>query len=125
MNSFAETVAPKKPAIEVRQAMDSGPERQELIDRMTEILRLDAPWIWGFHPKDYTLRHAWLTNRKPSKVGHNTLKYQRVDAALREQRRAEWNRPVLWPLLLLALAFAAAIWPAWRSYRRRETATAR
>jgi oligopeptide transport system substrate-binding protein len=49
------------------------------------------------------LRHAWLTNRKPSKVGHNTLKYQRVDAALREQRRAEWNRPVLWPLLAIVL----------------------
>ena len=107
------------------KAMENGAERQELIERMTAILRVDAPWIWGFHPKDYTLRHAWLTNRKPSKVGHNTLKYQRVDAALREQRRAEWNRPVVWPLLLLVLVLGAAIWPAWRGYRRRETATAR
>ena len=105
--------------------MENGAPRQELIDRMTVILRHDAPWVWGFHPKDYTLRHAWLTNRKPSKVGHNTLKYQRMDAALREQRRAEWNRPVLWPLLAIVLVFGAAIWPAWRCYRRRETATAR
>jgi oligopeptide transport system substrate-binding protein len=107
------------------KAMENGAPRQELIDRMTVILRHDAPWVWGFHPKDYTLRHSWLTNRKPSKVGHNTLKYQRVDAALREQRRAEWNRPVLWPLLAIVLVFVAAIWPAWRGYRRRETATAR
>ena len=107
------------------KAMESSPARQEIIDRMTVVLRQDAPWIWGFHPKDYTLRHAWLTNRKPSKVGHNTLKYQRVDAALREQRRAEWNRPVVWPVLLLVLVLGAAIWPAWRGYRRRETATAR
>jgi len=107
------------------KAMENGPERQELIDRMTAILRHDAPWVWGFHPKDYTLRHAWLTNRKPSKVGHNTLKYQRVDAALREQRRAEWNRPVVWPLLVLALVLGVALWPAWRSYLRRESATAR
>ena len=107
------------------KAMESGAERQQLIDRMTAILREDAPWIWGFHPKDYTLRHAWLTNRKPSKVGHNTLKYQRIDAALREQRRAEWNRPVIWPLLGLALVLGTAIWPAWQGYRRRETATAR
>ena len=107
------------------KAMESGAERQQLIDRMTSLLRQDAPWIWGFHPKDYTLRHAWLTNRKPSKVGHNTLKYQRVDAVLREQRRSEWNRPVVWPLLLLVLALGAAIWPAWQGYRRRETATAR
>ncbi len=107
------------------KAMDSGAERQQLIDRMTAILRHDAPWVWGFHPKDYSLRHAWLANRKPSKVGHNTLKYQRVDAALREQRRSEWNRPVLWPLLAIALVLGAAIWPAWSGYRRRETATAR
>ena len=107
------------------KAMESGAERQELIDHMTEILRRDAPWIWGFHPKDYSLRHAWLTNRKPSKVGHNTLKYQRVDAVLREQRRGEWNRPVVWPVLLLAILFGAALWPAWRGYRRREKATAR
>jgi len=107
------------------KAMENGPERQELIDRMTAILRQDAPWVWGFHPKDYTLRHAWLTNRKPSKVGHNTLKYQRVDAALRERRRAEWNRAVVWPLLVLALVLGVALWPAWRSYRRREAATAR
>ncbi|OHC65169.1 MAG: peptide ABC transporter substrate-binding protein [Rhodocyclales bacterium GWA2_65_19] len=107
------------------KAMESDAERQELIDRMTAILRYDAPWIWGFHPKDYTLRHAWLTNRKPTKVGHNTLKYQRVDAALREQRRSEWNRPVVWPVLVLLLVLAVAIWPAWSGYRRRETATAR
>ncbi|MDP1611427.1 MAG: ABC transporter substrate-binding protein [Sulfuritalea sp.] len=107
------------------KAMESGPQRQQLIERMTAILRHDAAWVWGFHPKDYTLRHAWLTNRKPSKVGHNTLKYQRVDAALRAQRRAEWNRPVVWPLLLVLLVLGAAIWPAWRGYRRRETATAR
>jgi hypothetical protein len=106
------------------KTMESSRERQEIIDRMTEILRHDAPWVFGFHPKDYSLRHAWLQNRKPSKVGHNTLKYQRVDAALRDQRRAEWNRPVVWPLLLVALALAAAIWPAWRGYRRREAATA-
>jgi ABC-type transport system substrate-binding protein len=107
------------------KAMENGAPRQELINRMTDILRHDAPWVWGFHPKDYTLRHAWLTNRKPSKVGHNTLKYQRVDAGLREQRRAEWNRPVLWPLLAIVLVLGAAIWPAWSGYRRRETATAR
>jgi ABC-type transport system substrate-binding protein len=107
------------------KAMESSIERQELIDRMTAILRYDAPWIWGFHPKDYTLRHAWLTNTKPSKVGHDTLKYQRVNAVLREQRRVEWNRPVVWPMLVLVLLLGFAMWPAWRGYRRRETATAR
>ena len=31
----------------------------------------------------------------------------------------------LTPLLAIMLVFGAAIWPAWRGYRRRETATAR
>jgi hypothetical protein len=73
------------------------------------------------HPKDYSLRHAWLSNGQSSKVGHNMLKYQGVDAALHEQRRSEWNRPVVWPMLILALMLGAAPWPAWRGYRRRET----
>ncbi|MBU0752266.1 MAG: ABC transporter substrate-binding protein [Gammaproteobacteria bacterium] len=105
------------------RAMENGPQRQVIIDRMLAILRHDAPWIWGFHPKDYTLRHAWLTNRKPSKVGHNTLKYQRIDAAMRERLRAEWNRPVLWPLLLVTLLLGLVALPAIVGHRRRERAT--
>ncbi|MCK9991124.1 MAG: ABC transporter substrate-binding protein [Rugosibacter sp.] len=85
------------------QAMENGPRRQVLIDQMVAQLRKDAPWVWGFHPKDYSLQHAWLKNRKPGKVGNNTLKYQRIDPALREAKRAEWNRPVRWPLLLLGM----------------------
>jgi ABC-type transport system substrate-binding protein len=105
------------------RAMENGPERQALIDRMLVILRRDAPWVWGFHPKDYTLRHAWLSNRKPTKVGNNTLKYQRIDAAMREQKRQEWNRPVLWPLVAVVLLLAAVVLPAIHSHRRREGST--
>jgi ABC-type transport system substrate-binding protein len=109
---------------EQMRAMENGPERQRIIDRMVAVARHDAPWIWGFHPKDYSLRHAWLLNRKTTKVGNNTLKYQRIDVALREQRRAEWNRPVLGPALLAGLALVIAAWPAWRAHRRRERGTA-
>src|SRR5690606_9059957 len=105
---------------EQMRSMENTPERQRIIDRMVEILRRDAPWVWGFHPKDYTLGHAWLYNRKPSKVGHNTLKYQRIDPALRAAKRAEWNSPVLWPLGLLLLGLAAALVPAFLAWRRRE-----
>ena len=105
--------------------MENGPERQALIDRMLGILRLDAPWVWGMHPKDYTLRHAWLGNRKPSKVGHNTLKYQRIDAAARDRLRAEWNAPVLWPLGLVAALLALIALPAVLGHRRRERSAAR
>ncbi len=107
------------------RAMENGPERQDIIDRMLAILRHDTPWIWGYHPKDYALRHTWLTNRKPTKVGNNTLKYQRVDADLRERLRQRWNRPVVWPLLLVAALLGLLALPAFLSHRRRERATAR
>ncbi|HWV16990.1 MAG TPA: ABC transporter substrate-binding protein [Rhodocyclaceae bacterium] len=108
---------------EQMRSMENTPERQRIIDRMVEILRRDAPWVWGFHPKDYTLGHAWLYNRKPSKVGHNTLKYQRLDPALRAEQRAAWNAPVLWPLGLLLLALAVAVAPAVMAWRKRERRT--
>jgi len=106
------------------QAMENSSERQAIIDRMLAILHEDTPWVWGFHPKDYSLRHAWLHNRKPSKVGNNTLKYQRLDAALRQELRARWNRPVLWPLAALAAAVLLLALPALLGHRRRERATA-
>jgi ABC-type transport system substrate-binding protein len=106
------------------RAMENGPERQAIIDKMLSLLRHDAPWIWGFHPKDYALRHAWLLNRKPTKVGNNTLKYQRVDAVLRSRLRDQWNRPVLWPLVLLVAAGALLAMPAYLGHRRRERGAA-
>jgi ABC-type transport system substrate-binding protein len=106
------------------RAMENGPERQAIIDRMLAILQEDTPWIWGYHPKDYSLRHAWLLNRKPSKVGNNTLKYQRIDVELRQQARARWNQPVYWPLALITLFVVILAVPAVLSHRRRERATA-
>lgn len=106
---------------EQMRSMENSPERQRIIDQMTEILRHDAPWVWGFHPKDYVLAHEWVSNRKPSKVGRNNMKYQRLDPALRAQKRAEWNTPMVWPLLLMAVLAVAAVWPAYSAWRRRES----
>ena len=105
--------------------MPNSPERQRFIDRMVEIVRRDAPWIWGIHPKDYTLQHSWVGNDKPNNMARNNLKYLKVDAAKREALRREWNRPVVWPLLaILALLLVSAV-PAFLSYRRRERMAAR
>jgi ABC-type transport system substrate-binding protein len=107
------------------KGMENGPERQALIDRMTEILRRDAPWIWGLHPKEYGLAHAWVQNRKPNQIANNLLKYQRIDASRRAALREQWNRPVLWPLALLAGVVIIFTGFAFVIYRRRERSTAR
>jgi len=107
------------------RAMENGPAREALIDRMVEILRHDAPWVWGFHPVDYTLRHGWLHNSKPNTMAQNELKYHRVDAAQRQRLQAQWNRPLLWPLGLAGVLLLALLLPAWAGWYRREWARGR
>jgi ABC-type transport system substrate-binding protein len=104
--------------------MPNGPERQALINEMLEMVRHDAPWVFGLHPKDYALAHQWVYNRKPTKMGNNAIKYQRIDPVLRDRLREEWNRPIVLPVLLGAIVLVLAILPAVMVYRRRERSSA-
>jgi len=99
--------------------MPNSPERQAIIDRMVEIARRDAPWIWGFHPKNFGLYHAWLKNAKPNLMANNTLKYLRIDPELRARKQREWNQPVLWPFGVVILLLVLGSLPAVAIYRRR------
>jgi ABC-type transport system substrate-binding protein len=109
---------------ELMRNMDDGPERYALIQEMQEILRRDSPWVFGLHPKGYSLGHGWYRNLKPNLMANNGLKYLRIEAAEREAKRAEWNRPLYWPLALAPALLAVAVWPAYAVYRRRMRATA-
>jgi len=102
------------------KSMPDGPERQAVVDQMVEIARRDAPWLWGFHPVAYSLHHAWYGNAKPNLMANNTLKYKRIDPDLRDRLRREWNRPVIWPFVLLLLLLLLSLVPAFAAYRRRE-----
>jgi len=95
-------------------------ERQRLIDRMVEIARRDAPWLWGYHPKSYGLTHAWMQNGKPNNMARNNLKYLRVNVEKREAMRREWNRPVIWPFILITTLLVLSAVPAVLAYRKRE-----
>ncbi|MBL8497568.1 peptide ABC transporter substrate-binding protein [Nitrosomonas sp. JL21] len=104
--------------------LENGVERQRIIDRMLEILRQDAPWIWGYHPKDYGLYHAWYQNVKPNRISNNNLKYFKIDASLRERQRFAWNEPILWPIGLGVVALIISFIPAIKAFYRRERSTA-
>jgi len=105
--------------------MANGEARQAIIDRMTAIVQTDVPWLWGMHPKEYSLAHGWVFNRKPNQIANNLLKYQRVDPELRARRRAEWNGPSWWPIAGVVLFALALVFPAVALFRRRESRTAR
>jgi len=100
--------------------MDNTPERLSIVRQMNGILQHDAPWVFGLHPKSYTLTHRWLKNRKPSEVGNNILKYQRIDAVDRMAARQAWNAPVVWPFIAGLVLLLSALLPALLGYRRRE-----
>lgn len=100
--------------------MDNGPERQAIIDRMVDLVRRDAPWSFGFHPKQFTLHHAWYRNAKPNLMANNTLKYKRIDPTLRTKQRAAWNRPKVLPLAVALLIPAAVVLPAVIRHIRRS-----
>jgi hypothetical protein len=87
---------------------------------MMAIVQHDAPWIWGFHPKQFSLIHDWYHNAKPNLMANNALKYNRIDPEQRAALQADWNRPVRWPLGVLFALLLAVIVPAWASYRRRQ-----
>ena len=106
------------------RTMSDGPERLDMIRRMQAILRHDAPWVFGVHPKSFTLSHAWYGNFKPNLMANNDLKYLRIDDSLRRARQLEWNQPVYWPLIALSLLLLALVVPAWRLYRRRQRSAA-
>ncbi len=107
---------------ETMKNMPNGPERQNIIDQMLEIARRDGPWLWGFHPKEFALYHVWYHNAKPNLMANNTLKYKRIDPKLRARLRAKWNRPIVWPLLVLVGGLLIGIVPALVSYRRKNYA---
>jgi len=105
--------------------MANGPERQAIIDDMVEILRHDAPWVAVFFPVDFVLHHAWYANTKPNLMANNTLKYKRIDGERRAAARQAWNKPVVWPLVVLGVVFVVSLVPAVIVFRRRERSAAR
>jgi ABC-type transport system substrate-binding protein len=104
--------------------MENGQQRQTIIDQMVEIVRYDAPWLWGYHPVGFSLHHSWYKNAKPNLMANNTLKYKRIDPVMRKEMRDRWNQPVWWPVLTLFIVFIVMVIPAFISYRKRERSSA-
>ncbi len=104
--------------------LEDGPQKNELIWRMTRIVQEDAPWMFGYYPASGGAYQQWVGNAKPSQMVRNTLPYLKIDTELRARKIREWNGPVWWPVGLLLLLAFALVWPAVRMIRQRERATA-
>jgi len=102
------------------KSMKNGPERQKLINQIVELVRYDAPWLWGYHPVGFSLHHDWYKNAKPNLMANNTLKYKRINPKLRAEKRIEWNKPIWWPIVIVLFVFSVILLPAFILYRRKE-----
>ncbi|MAC35534.1 MAG: peptide ABC transporter substrate-binding protein [Haliea sp.] len=107
------------------RVLPPGPEREALVARMVEMYREDAVWLYAYYPKDIYLNNPWVHNNKRHGISKNTLKYVRIDDAMRQQKRVAWNQPVTWPLYAGGGLVVALLLPGVLAYRRRLRATAR
>lgn len=94
--------------------------RQQLIDQMLDMVRSDAPWIWGMHPENFVLSQSWVSNLKPNTISLSTLKYVSINVPERNKFRKLWNQPVFWPLGLLLLLLLALTLPLLFTYMKKE-----
>ncbi|VAW47052.1 ABC transporter, substrate-binding protein (cluster 5, nickel/peptides/opines), partial [hydrothermal vent metagenome] len=104
------------------KTMENTPERLEIIQKMLKIAQEDAPWAWGYYPKSLSLYHSWQYNVWPNPLANNTIKYRRIDAEERVEKQAQWNRPVIWPFVVVLLLIVLSIYPLMKAYRQRQTA---
>ncbi|MDI6774943.1 MAG: ABC transporter substrate-binding protein [Verrucomicrobiota bacterium] len=102
------------------ESMGNTLDRQNIIDRMVAIIQRDAPAVWQFHPVSFALTHRWYRNVKPHQMSYNVMRYKRVEPGLRIERQNEWNRPMLWPVVLLAVILLAGAVPAAVVVYRKE-----
>ena len=104
---------------EIRQ-LPNGPERLEKIRTLLNIIQDDTPWVWGVHPINYTLSHQWVTPTKSNPIANNTLKYQQLDPELRTKLQEKWNKPIIWPLIILLVLMVLIFLPLLIMYQRHE-----
>jgi ABC-type transport system substrate-binding protein len=107
------------------KTMDDGPAKQAVIDKMVRILQDDAPWSMGFYPWASTAVQGWVKNSKPAILIRDHGRYLRLDVPARVAALQAWNKPVWWPLALLAAALVAIVVFTLRSFKQRERVNGR
>jgi oligopeptide transport system substrate-binding protein len=104
---------------EQMRAMENGPERLKIIERMRAIVVEDCPWIYLIHSESFALTQPWLQNYKPNPISLDTIKYWNIDGPKRAELQAAWNHPNYWPSLGFAIFLVLGSLPAATVIRRR------
>ena len=73
------------------ESMQDSPERLALIQQANRLLQQDAPCVWDFHPKSFSLTQPWLKNYKSNEISKTNYKYRRIDTEARNQAIRQRN----------------------------------
>lgn len=99
---------------------ENDTQRQDIITRMVDIVRNDAPWVWGIHPEEFVISQNWISRVKPNPISPTTLKYASINVPERNKSRTSWNQPIFWPLGVLILLILILVLPLVIAYYKKE-----
>jgi len=105
---------------------ENGLERLEMIRQLNKIIEEKCPIFPTFNKAQYLSVQPWcpLTQHNLMYEVDGGHKYLVTDVAMRDRLRAEWNRPALWPAVLLGLLVVGGIFAFVRAVRRTRQQTA-
>ncbi|MBT7542766.1 MAG: ABC transporter substrate-binding protein [Gammaproteobacteria bacterium] len=92
--------------------MENSDNRENIIKEMLKIIQYDCPWIWGFHPKSFSLSHEWFENVESNLMANNTLKYNKINDNIRSEKIKIWNKAnftLMYILLVLLVSFIISV----------------
>lgn len=104
---------------EEMKLMENTPERMAIIREMLALVHDDVPWASSFHPHSYVLNNEWVSNSKPHGISKAVIKYLKIDPERRTELQAQWNSPIVWPLIFVALLLLVFALPGYMAYHRR------
>ena len=68
--------------------MYDSPERTEILNKMSNIIINDSPWIFLYHPLSFGLVHNWVENYEYHAFPYGMGKYRRIN----KEKRLFWDR---------------------------------
>jgi ABC-type transport system substrate-binding protein len=84
---------------EEMSTMENTPRREELAHKLTAMLIEDCPSVLTSHSMAFSLTQPWSPRVSLNPLYYGGSKYLKIDTALRERKRREWNQPDYQPLL--------------------------
>jgi len=100
--------------------MRNSSEREKIIERMLSIIQEDCPWIWGWHPKSFSLSHDWVENVESNLMANNTLKYKKIKLISRNDSIKLWNKANFTLLYILSFLFFSLVFSVFFMVRKKD-----